>query len=68
MNGVTVLENEVVPLSYTVNADYTGRYTVLILGGPSFSIFIAPNGEAIASISTDPGSDGSSIDRLVSRR
>jgi hypothetical protein len=68
VNGVTVLENEVVPISYTVNADCTGTYTVLIPGGPSFGMFIAPNGEAIATIATDPGNYVSSIDRKVSRK
>ena len=69
VNGVTVLENEVVPISYTVNADCTGSYTVLIPDGPSFGIFIAPNGESIATIATaPPGNQGSSIARRVSRK
>ena len=55
INGETVLENEVVPISYTVNADCTGTYTVLIPGGPSFGMFIAPNGEELLIIGTDPG-------------
>ena len=66
VNGVTVLKNQVVPISYTVNADCTGTLTVLIPGGPTFGIFIAPNGEAIATIATDPGNYVSSIDRRVS--
>ena len=66
VNGVTVLKNAVVPISYTVNADCTGTITVLVPGGPSFGIFIAPNGEAIAAIATDPGNYVSSIDRRVS--
>jgi hypothetical protein len=68
VNGVTVLKNQVVPISYTVNADCTGTITVLIPGGPSFGIFIAPNGEAIATIATDPGNYGSSIDQRVSSK
>ena len=47
-----VLENFVTPISYTVNADCTGSYTVP--NGPSFDLFIAPNGEAIARIATAP--------------
>src|SRR4051794_23271057 len=39
VNGTTVLENQVVPISYTVNADCTGTITVLIPGGPHFGIF-----------------------------
>ena len=66
VNGVTVLENQVVPISYTVNADCTGTIKVLVPGGPTFDIFIAPNGEAIATIATDPGNYVSSIDRRVS--
>ena len=66
VNGVTVLKNAVVPISYTVNADCTGTITVLVPGGPSFAIFIAPDGESIATIATDPGNYVSSIDRRVS--
>jgi hypothetical protein len=62
-----VLENFVTPISYTVNADCTGSYTVP--NGPSFDLFIAPNGEAIARIATaPPGNYVSSIDRRVSRK
>jgi hypothetical protein len=67
VNGVTVVENAVLPISYTVNADCTGTVTVLN-GGPSFGMFIAPNGEAIATIATDPGNYVSNIYRRVSRK
>ena len=53
VNGETVLENEVVPISYTVNADCTGAYTVP--NGPSFGLFIAPTGEELIIIGTDLG-------------
>jgi len=66
INGVIVVENFVTPVSYTVNADCTG--TVTVPNGPSFGIFIAPNGEAIASIATDPGNYVSDIARRVSRK
>jgi hypothetical protein len=67
INGVTVLENQVFPLTYKVNADCTGSYTVP--NGPSFDLFIAPNGEAIARIATaPPGHYVSSIARRVSRK
>ena len=66
VNGATVLKNAVVPISYTVNADCTGTLTVLIPGGPTFGIFIAPNGEAIATIGADPGNYGSGISQRVS--
>lgn len=61
-----MLENVVAPISYTLNADCTG--TLSVLGGPSFGMFVSPDGEAIASIATDPGNYVASIDRRVSRR
>ena len=66
IGGEIVLENMVFPISYTVNADCTGSMTVS--GGPTFSLFIAPDGESMASIATDPGGAGASIDRRVSLR
>jgi hypothetical protein len=62
-----VLENFVTPITYTVKADCTGTYTVP--NGPSFDLFIAPNGEAISRIATaPPGNYVSSIDPRVSRK
>ena len=66
INGQTVLKNAVVPTSYTVNADCTGTLKVLVPGGPSFDIFIAPSGKEIALVGTDPGNYATSIDRRVS--
>ena len=68
VNGATVLQNAVVPISYTVNANCTGTLTVLIPGGPSFGMFVAPNGDAIATIAADPGNYGSGISQRVSPR
>ena len=64
--GQIMLENLVSPISYSVNADCTGSLTVV--GGPTFGLFIAPDGESIASITTDPGGAGASVHRRVSRR
>jgi hypothetical protein len=62
-----VLRNLVTPVSYTVNADCTGSYTVP--NGPAFDLFIAPGGEEYALIATDPaGNYPSSIQRRVARR
>ena len=61
-----MLDHAVVPLSYTLNADCTG--TLSAIGGPSFGIFVSPDGEAIASIATDPGNFLASIVGRVSRR
>ena len=67
LGGDTVLENEVAPFSYTVNTDCTGSFTVT--NGPSFGIFIAPNGESFAEIATaPPGNEVSDIARRVSRQ
>jgi hypothetical protein len=66
LGGVTVLENAVSPLTCEVNADCTGSFTVT--NGPSFSVFIAPDGESFAEISTaPPGNTVADISRRVSR-
>ena len=62
VNGVPVFRNAAVPLTYTVNADCTGTYTVLN-GGPSFDIFVAPSGDALATIA---GNSVSNISQRVS--
>ena len=67
LGGATVLSNSVTPLTYTVNADCTGSYTVP--NGPSFGLFIAPDGESIATIATGPpGNEVSGFFKRVSRR
>jgi hypothetical protein len=68
VNGDIVLENAVVPTSYTVNADCTGSITVLIDGGPTFGIFLAPDGEEFAEIATDPGNYVSRVNQRVSSK
>ena len=67
VNGLIVLDNFVTPTSYTVDADCTGTVTVPP-PGPTFNIFIAPDGKAMATIATDPGNYVSSIDPRVSRK
>jgi len=66
VGGQIVLENVASPISYSVNADCTGSLTVL--GGPTFSLFIATDGESIATIATGPGSYGANISRRTSRK
>ena len=69
IGGHVALEKVVVPTSYVVNADCTGTYTVLVPDGPTFDLFIAPDGEQFASIATGPpGNGGSGISPRVSRR
>lgn len=60
-----VLQNLVSPLFYTVNPDCTG--TITVVNGPSFDVFIAPNGSEFAEIATAPaGNYATGIDRRVS--
>ena len=68
--GTTITLHQVVaPITYTVNANCTGTYTVLVPNGPSFDLFIAPNGEEIATFATAPaGNQLASVDRRVSRK
>jgi hypothetical protein len=62
-----VLENVVAPVQYVVRADCTGQITVL--NGPSFDIFVAPDGSEFARIATAPlGNYPAAIDRRVSRK
>jgi hypothetical protein len=55
INGVVVRENFVTPITYTVNPDCSGTYTVPV-SGESFGIFIAPHGEELMVIGTTRGS------------
>ena len=68
--GATIfLENVVAPITYTVNSDCTGTYTVNAPGYPSFDLFIAPDGSEIATFATAPaGNQLASIDTRVSRK
>jgi predicted ester cyclase len=62
-----MLENEIVPTSYTVNADCTGTLTVP--DGPIFNLFIAPGGDTVARIAKAPlGNFASSIAQRVSAK
>jgi hypothetical protein len=45
-------------LTYTLKGDCTGTYAV-VGGGPTFDIFVSPNGDEMTSINTDPGSASS---------
>jgi hypothetical protein len=54
INGTILVENLHTPITYTVNSDCTGTYTVSSDGG-SFGIFIAPDGVELIVIGTDPG-------------
>jgi hypothetical protein len=55
INGKIVLDKSAAPISYTLKPDCTGTYKVLVPSGPSFDIFVAPNGEEVAVIGTDLG-------------
>jgi hypothetical protein len=67
MGTQVVLENAVSPLAYTVNSNCTG--TISVLNGPSFDIFIAPDGDSFASIATAPaGNYATSVIHRVSKK
>ena len=53
LDGVVLENRSTTPVSYTVNPDCTGTYTVQ--DGPAFDIFIAPNGAELTVIETDLG-------------
>ena len=60
VNGIVVPVTSPIPVTYTLNSDCTGTYTVLN-GGPSFDIFVSPNGDEITSIATAPPGNASSF-------
>jgi hypothetical protein len=64
-NGVITMPDVHVDLSYTINADCTGTYTVLNPAAPTVEIFVAPNGEEFVAIET---SNGRANDAFSSRR
>jgi hypothetical protein len=66
INGIDQnVPSPVVDLTYTLNSDCTGTYTVLN-GGPSFDIFVSPNGDEMTSIATEP--QGNAVSSPPSRR
>ena len=67
VGGNIVLKNVVSQILYTVNADCTG--TITVPNGPSFDIFVAPDGAEFARIATAPaGNYPATIDRRESRK
>lgn len=67
IGSTVVLENLVSLLVYTVNPDCTG--TITVSNGPSFDIFIAPDGSQFGSIATAPsGNYPASIVPRVSKK
>jgi hypothetical protein len=64
INGVIQFHNIVASTTYTVNPNCTGTITVSVNGGPgpTFDIFVAPDGAAFSSIATDPGNYPSRIE------
>jgi hypothetical protein len=54
-NGVITIPDSRVDLSYTINSDCTGTYTVLNPAAPTVEIFVAPNGEEFVAIETSNG-------------
>ena len=54
VNGVSTENNNEYDITYTVNPDCSGTYTVPA-AGVSFGLFIAPDGEELIVIGTDQG-------------
>jgi hypothetical protein len=54
INGMNVFNNNKFDITYEVNPDCSGTYTVLA-DGVSFGLFIAPTGEELIVIGTEPG-------------
>ena len=65
INGIDQNVPSPFDLTYTLNSDCTGTYTVLN-GGPSFDIFVSPNGDEMTSIATEP--QGNAVSSPPSRR
>jgi hypothetical protein len=67
LNGVIQFHNLVVNTAYTLNPNCTGTVTVHVPGGggPTFDIFVAPDGELLSRIATDPGNYPSRIEFRV---
>jgi hypothetical protein len=53
VNGIIVPVTSPTPVTYTLNSDCTGTYTVV--HGPAFDIFVSPDSEELAVIATDAG-------------
>jgi hypothetical protein len=56
VNGIDQHVPSPVPITYTLNSDCTGTYSVQ--NGPNFDIFVAVDGSALSLIQTDPGASG----------
>jgi hypothetical protein len=68
VNGNVVPVTSPTPVEYTLNSDCTGTYTVLD-AGITADIFVAPNGDELALISTvPPGSIHANYQRRVAPR
>ena len=53
VNGIDEQVPVPTAVTYTLNSDCTGTYTVG--GAEHFDIFVSPNGDELAAIATDPG-------------
>jgi hypothetical protein len=57
VNGVDQHVKSPIPITYTLNPNCTGTYSVQ--NGPNFDIFVAVDGSQLSVINTDPGAAGS---------
>jgi|GEM_PF-1803420 len=58
LNGIDQHVPSPLSLTYTLKSDCTGTYAVEH-GGPTFDIFVSPNGDEMTSINTNEGAAGS---------
>jgi hypothetical protein len=63
VNGIDQNVPSPVAITYTLNPDCTGTYSVQ--NGPNFDIFVAIDGSALSHIDTTPGVSASGVDRRV---
>ena len=63
VNGIDQNVPSPLAITYTLNPDCTGTYSVQ--NGPNFDIFVAVDGSALSHIDTSPGVSASGVDRRV---
>jgi hypothetical protein len=64
VNGAILASDSAATTKYTLKPNCTGTISVTVNGnpGPTFDIFVAPDGKAFSSIATDPGNYPSRIE------
>ena len=63
VNGVVIVDRNVIPFTYTLDSDCTGTRTVS--NGPQFNIYAAFDGSAVTEIATAP--EGFAVSAIAQR-